>query len=596
MRSRKPRLSMIAKAMVCAALLAGLIAQAQDDVAMRAMKDELARTMSQIHLQGMEKPYFVAYRMDNLSRSAMSASLGSLTQDSPGQVRVIGVEIRVGNMNLDNTNFMSARNFAGGGAGMLGGIRQATLDDNYQQIRQAFWMATDAQYKKVLEDLSAKRAALQAQNQTTRPPDFTAEPPSTDMQQLEDATIPADDLKKLARDVSAVFKTMPDLYDSSVDIEYIASNTRYLNSEGSSFTRSQRTIKLNVNARVQTADGLPIADSIDLYGHSLADFPKEDELIARTRAMGERILKLRSAAALERYNGPVLFEGEAAPEIFAQQFASGLAAGRIPLSDQTGFAEFFNQMLDQLGGHSFEDKIGGRVLPDFLNVTDNPTVSRFEGLDLMGNCEVDDEAVKTRETKLVEHGRLKTLLSTRVPTDAISRSTGSRRGWGAAPSNLLVTTDQATTEADLRKQLLKLASDRGLTYGIVVRHIGGGSAAQFVKMAARLMQQGAQSDNSIAEVYKLFPDGHEELVQGAEITDMNAAAFKDIVAVGDTPAVYTDEYIPRIGALFSAGVSSASQVPVVSYVAPSMLFEELTLVKTQGPHPSLPIEPSPLAK
>ena len=585
---------MISPAVVCAALLAGAFAQAPDDVAMRAMKDELARTMAQIQLQGMDKPYFVSYRMDDLSRSVISASLGSLTQDLPGRVRLIGVEIRAGDRNVDNTNYVSASNFSA--AGMMGGIRQAPLDDNYQQIRRALWMATDAQYKKALEDLSAKRAALEAQNQATRPPDFTAEPPDVEIEKLDHAPVPADELKKLARDVSAVFKNMPNLYASSVEIAYVADNIRYVNSEGSSFTRSQPAIKLEVKARAQAADGLPIADSIDLYGRGLADFPQEEDLIASTRAMGERILKLRSASTLERYNGPVLFEGEAAPEIFAQQFAPGLVAERTPLSDQAGFAQFFNQMLDQLGGHSFEDKIGGRVLPDFLNVSDNPRVSSFEGLKLMGACSIDDEAVETRETNLVEHGRLKTLLSTRAPTEAIARSTGSRRGWGATPSNLLVTTEQATTEAGLRKRLLQLASDRGLNYGIVVRHIGGGSAAAFLKMAARLTQQGGQADNSMAEVYKLFPDGHEELVQGVEIADMSPAAFKDIVAAGDTPAVYSDEFIPRIGAIFSLGISSASPVPVVSYVAPSLLFEELTLVKTQGPHPSLPVEPSPLAK
>ena len=40
-------------------------------------------------------------------------------------------------------------------------------------------------------------------------------------------------------------------------------------------------------------------------------------------------------------------------------------------------------------------------------------------------------------------------------------------------------------------------------------------------------------------------------MQGIEIADMTPAAFRDIVAIGDTPVVYTDEFIPRIGALFS---------------------------------------------
>ncbi len=97
-------------------------------------------------------------------------------------------------------------------------------------------------------------------------------------------------------------------------------------------------------------------------------------------------------------------------------------------------------------------------------------------------------------------------------------------------------------------------------------------------------------------MYKLYPDGHEELVQGVEIADMSPALFKDIVAAGERIVVYTDEFIPRVEALFSLGISSASQVPVVSCVAPAMLFEEMSLVKTQGPLPNLPVGTSPLAK
>ena len=112
----------------------------------------------------------------------------------------------------------------------------------------------------------------------------------------------------------------------------------------------------------------------------------------------------------------------------------------------------------------------------------------------------------------------------------------------------------------------------------------------------RMAQQGGQGGDSLAEVYKLYPDGREELIQGAEIAEMTPAAFKDIVAVGDTPVVFTDEFIPRVGSLFSLGIAASSNVPVVSSVVPSLLFEELTLVKNEGPFPNPPISPSPLAK
>ena len=177
-----------------------------------------------------------------------------------------------------------------------------------------------------------------------------------------------------------------------------------------------------------------------------ADLPTKDALISRTRAMADRILKLRAAASLERYNGPVLFEGDAAGEIFVQQFATGLMAVRTPLTDNPQFEMYFNQMMSQLGGGSLVDKIGGRVLPDFLSVSDNPLRSDYQGTRLLGASKIDDDAVETRETILVEHGVLKTLLSTRTPVRAVLHSTGSRRGWGPSPSNLFVTSEKSTVQ------------------------------------------------------------------------------------------------------------------------------------------------------
>jgi predicted Zn-dependent protease len=267
------------------------------------------------------------------------------------------------------------------------------------------------------------------------------------------------------------------------------------------------------------------------------------------------------------------------------------------MSDDARFEMYFNQMMAQLGGGSFVDKLGGRVLPGFLSVTDDPLQADYQGQRLMGAAPVDDDGVKTRTTVLIDHGVLKTLLATRTPVRAIPQSTGSRRGWGPAPSNLFVTSDKGLSPDELRQELLKRVKERGLDYGIVVRRVGGGSAASFMKAARRMAgQAGGNVANSMAEVYKVYPDGHEELLRGVEIAEMTPGTFKDVVAVGATPVVYSDEFVPRIGALFSLGVSASSNVPVVSCVIPAMLFEEVSLVKTQGPFPNPPISPSPLAK
>jgi predicted Zn-dependent protease len=590
-------LTMRPKAILSALLLTlASLAQAQDDVPTRAMRDELARSISQIQLQKMDKPYFLAYRMDDISRTAVSATLGSVTEEQPSHMRLIGVEVRVGDYALDNSNYVSLSSLGRGGPGMFSSISEAPLDDNYQQIRRDFWLATDSQYKKALEDLSAKRAALEMRQHKDDIPDFTKENPNTEAQAPEKTQANLAELKALSRALSAVFRSTPDIYSSSVDLEYRNYYTRYINSEGSSFTRAQPVFKLQINAQTQAPDGLPISDSIELYGRTIADIPSQDVLLSRTRAMADRILKLRSATSIDRYNGPVLFEDSAAAEIFTQQFATGLMAVRTPLSDDSRFEMFFNQMMAQLGGGSFVDKIGGRVLPDFLSVTDNPLQQEYKGVKLLGASTIDDDAVKTRETKLIDHGSLKTLLATRVPVRSVPHSTGSRRGWGPAPTNLIVTAEKSSTTDQLHQELLRRVKDRGLEYGIVVRRVGGGAAASFMRMAARMAREGGQGGTALAEVYKLYPDGHEELVQGVEIADMTPAAFRDIVAVGDTPVVFTDEFIPRVGALFSMGLAASSDVPIVSCVVPSMLFEEVSLVKSQGPFPNPPISPSPLAK
>jgi len=573
-----------------------LQAQDHEDIVMRAMKDELARSMAQLQLPNMEKPYFLAYRIQDIVEEEISATLGSLTSPSgpASRHRMISVELRVGDYSLDNTNFVSLRRLSGGPTGALGGIvAQGSLDDNYGQIRRELWLATDTQYKRALEDLSAKRAALKGRTGGENVPDFSKEPA---IQLAAGSAAVARDFQQLeatARDTSVVFRATPDIDRSGVTIRYTSVYTRYLNSEGTSFTRSDPLIEVEVSARTHAADGLPIADSFRVLTRNPADLPTREALRARAQQMSALILKLRSAPSVDRYNGPVLFEGAAASEIFLQQFGSRLAAARTPISDNSQFEMMFSQMFDR--GPSLQDKMGARILPDFISVEDNPSQASFHEISLLGTSPVDDDGVKTRETILVERGVLKNLLASRVPVRGILQSTGSRHGWGAVPSNIFLTSTKTMPADALKQELLRRAKERGLDYAIVVRRVGTGSESSVVNIM-RQMASGQTSSPSLAEVYKLYSDGHEEPLEGVRITDLSAEAFKEIVATGDTPVLYNDQLSPRMNSIFSIGFSfGAEGLPVVSCVSPSLLFEEVTLAKSEGPFPAAPVSPSPLA-
>ncbi len=586
-----------ARLRAAAASLAALVctaAPAGDDLPMRAMKDELARSLGQLRLRAMERPYFVAYRLDDVQALTVSATLGSLTSAQPARARIAGVELRVGDYALDNGNYLGAGASAGGGGVM--GIGQAPLDDSYREIRRQFWLTTDAQYKRALEDLSAKRAALQARKRADDVPDFTREPAVTLDGAFQATRGPGADLAALAREISAVFRATPEISRSSVRIEWLDVRTRYANGEGTSFTRSSPSLKLNVQAETQAADGLPISDSIVVHGRSAADLPPRDAILSGAREMAARILALRSAATLERYSGPVLFEGPAAAEIFCRQFAPALLAVRRPVSDDSRLDAFYGQMAAQFGGGSFAGKMGGRVLPEFLGVTDDPLRSDYQGTPLLGGQAIDDDGVVPRRTRLVEHGVLKALLASRVPVLEAPRSTGSRRAWGPAPSNLLVASDRTLGGAELRKELLRAAKARGLDHAIVVRRVGGGDAtASLARLAARMGAPVEGGSSALAQVYRIHPDGREEILRGVELAEMPLAAFKDVTAAGDVPAVFTGEFVPRLGQIFALGLGAGGGAPVVSCVAPSMLFDEVSLARSQGPFPAPPVSPSPLA-
>lgn len=571
-------------------------AKAQD-ILTKALQDELARSTAQLQMQGTQKPFFVAYRADDIDYTKVSASLGSLTEEVPSHRRMLGVELHVGDYKLDNSNFFSARNMEAMAARMGNSISPAPLDDDYSEIRRRLWLATDAQYKSAVEDYSGKKAALEQRKQGEEAPDFSREPVLHISEEASPVKVDLAALERLARDLSAVFKQMPDIYTSSTEIECRNTYTRYVNSEGTSFTRWQPAIHLAVAAETQSADGLPINESFEVHARSIADLPREADLLERTRQMGARITKLREANYIDRYNGPVLFEDDAAAEIFAQIFAPALVAVPTPVSDDQRFEMFFEQFASQFTGGSLLQKIGGRVLPEFLSVSDNPQQGKYNGVALPVSWMVDDDGVATQPTKLVEKGTLKTLLTTRAPAPPLERSSGSRRGWGPAPTTLTLIAEKTMTHDEMRQELLRRIKERGLAYGIVVRTVGGGGLSGMFRMfAAMATSPGSMATNALTEVYKLFPDGHEELIRGADLSGMTTATFRDIVAAGDKPVLFNATFIPKFNALFSLGFSGASDLPVVSYIVPSLLFEEATLVKTTSPRPNPPATKSPLAE
>jgi predicted Zn-dependent protease len=581
-------------------LLMSLSTEAADDIVLRAMKDELARSMKKLQIENLQKPYFIAYRLTDTDSCTATASFGALISSlcppadaGHGRSRQLAVEVRVGDYSRDNTNFYAfqlqtsgvVRTFVSGGMGI-------STDDNYDEIRRQLWLATDAGYKQALDVYAKKKAALENRTRTDDAPDFSKEEVVNDSESMPRIELSRSDAESTVKALSGLFRQAPGIDNSQV--QFAAHNyvIRYLNSEGTSFNRQVSSVNITANADTQAADGMPLTDFEAIYAHSLQELPSREEMTKRLRDLQARLQSLRTAGLVERYTGPVLFEGRAAAEIFTQGFASALIGQPRVVVDDVRFEKIFGS-----DDGSLIDKVGGRVLPDFLSLTDNPTAHEFQGKPLFGGYHVDEDGVKARPTVLVDKGILQTLLHTRALIPGTMQSTGSRRGPGAIPSNLILSASKSISNDELKAELIRLVKQRNKEYGILVRRLGNSMLAQSLGRSRTIIitnRGGAAIEvEPFLEAYKVFPDGHEELVRNLNVLGLTLGAFKDIVAVSDSPSVYTMPFRSRRLSPVISGQSFSTLPTLVSIATPSLLFDELTLQRPTGDVPNLPFTKHP---
>ena len=200
-----------------------LAQKADSDVILRAMRDELHRSLG-LRLVNLDAPYFISYEIGDGEFFTGSATLGALVGANHARVRIPRVQVRVGNYDFDNTNYI--------GSGFIPGSRydveRFPQDDDYLLLRRFFWLSTDQTFKAAVEAISRKRSALKNLSASDPPlADFARAEPNRVIQDV--ARTPFDEAPWLARvrSLSVEFARHPEIASSSV--EYSATrNIRYL--------------------------------------------------------------------------------------------------------------------------------------------------------------------------------------------------------------------------------------------------------------------------------------------------------------------------------------------------------------------------------
>lgn len=575
--------------LTAAALTAGFVvvsAQAPvSDPVLQAMHDEMERSRKLI-VSNLASPYFVEYLIDEADSFDVTATLGGIVTSRRDQFRNLSVHVRVGDYKFDNSNYVGS-SFP---FGTRYDLERFPLDNNYMVLRRYLWLATDSAYKSAVEALSRKEAALRNLSVTEQVNDFAHVPPVHVRKPFGKLTIDEKAWTDRVRTLSAIFTQYPDLRTSSVDLDAGDGGYYLVNSEGTEIKVPDGLTYIRARASAQAADGMTVRDSAMFHAREASGLPDEAEMSRAAKTLAENVVALSRAPKGEDYSGPILFEGVAGAQILAEVLGRNLWLPRRPVMEPGRAAGF--------SGSELEGRIGARVLPDSFDVTDDPTQKEWHGRPLFGSYEVDREGVEPKPVHVIEKGLLKGYLLTREPVRGFEGSNGRARMPGnygssaAGISNLIVTSSMTVPVSELKQKMLEMIAARSKPYGIIVKKMDYPSSAS-VEEARRLIS-GAQSGGSRPIslpllVYRVYPDGREELVRGLRFAGLNTRSFKDVVAAGDDAAAFDflDNQAPF------ALMGGAGYVSNATVVAPSLLIDDLELHPLEDELPKLPVVPAP---
>jgi len=568
------------------AALVGLSAQTPaPDPLVRAMHDELdrARKMS---VANLEAPYFIEYVIDEADMYSVQASLGGLISKHHQHLRQPEIHVRVGDYKFDNTNF------AGGGfGGTRYDLERFPLENSYSVLRRYLWLETDSAYKSAVEAISRKRAALRNLSQNGDLNDFAHAEPVHSIHPFHSLEIDEDAWADKVRSLSAVFAEYPEVKTSLVEMEASAGGYVVVNSEGTEVREPENVVFVRVRAAAQAEDGSTLRDVVTFHALDPMRMPPEAEMRRSVAEMARNVVALSKAPKGEDYNGPVLFEGMAGAQVFAEVLGHNLSLTRRPVTGGgRGGAGIEPSELD--------GRLGARVLPDSFEVVDDPTQKEWRGRPLFGSYDIDREGVPAKPVQLVQKGVLKGYLLTRQPVKGFEGSNGRARmpgNFGASTpgvSNLFVSSSAGVSPADLKKQLIDLINTRNKPYGILVRRMDFPSTAsrdEAVRLLTTAGQTGGHTVSIPIVAYKVYPDGREELVRGLRFRNFGVRSLKDILGVGNDSAVFDFMDNPAPFALIGAtGFNSEACV-----VAPSILIDDLEMHPIEEELPKLPVVSAP---
>jgi hypothetical protein len=565
-----------------------------ENIAFRAMQDEMNRNMENLKLEKLKSPYYLSYLITDAQLYSVEAQVGSLVKVLDKPLRNQETSVLVGTHQRNNLNFINENALFGwyGGSFSI----PMTLENSYDAVRRTLWVDTDVQYKEAAELIEAKLSAMNQQNipeEEKQLADFSSIPSLNKIVPSPKISFDKAKIESLTKNLSAIFTNYPQLNKSGVNAYIYIADALYLNNESIKYKVPFSLVCVRVYAEAVAIDGEPLMDYLNFYFNTPDQLPAFEALKPQVEQMAALLTQLRTAPTIqESYSGPVMFEGEAVGEIVSQCFVdnpNGLLAAKKPIVSNPMLLQRYGQYLPK--ENKLEQLTDKKVISRELSVSAVNDKNSYNGIPLIGYYNVDAQGVVPEaKTALIEDGVLKTLLTDRRPTMKNGNSNGHSSfaiSDGALTNTLgsgVIELTSADTKSynDLKAALIAAAKEEDYEYAYIVRKMANPMAgvpglSAFVPSS----NTGVFGISRPVYIYKIsVADGKEELVRSAKIADLSLKSFKRIVGVTDTQEVYNTIQKGKQGS-YSTYQSRFTLVGApASFIVPkAIVFQELEVEK-----------------
>lgn len=518
------------------------------DMLIPILRKDSKRTLK-MKVRGFPSPYYCSFLLRDIEWFNTWASSGSVYRKRSDHTRNVYADIRVNSYKRDQTT--------NGGLfdndDELESINHITLPIDtkcHDALRLALWRLSEAKFREALTDYSEKEAArVSTVDENGKYASFTKLPPCYDVKYSRLETLDENKWVNFCKTASKWIAELPKVSTSWVEFDTSQETKLFVSTENRIIVRHFRIFSLFAVMRNLTKEGVNIEQNLVFHVTTQKELPTAKQFKKLILEKHKQLLNLIHSKRIHSFSGPVLLAQKPAGLLFHEAIGHRLEGNRLLFSGE---------------GQTFKGKVGQKIIEVPLDISDDPTVTRFKSRGCIGAYDFDDEGTPAAEAKLVQDGALTGFLNSRaaipVPNNTLNGHARSRK-YQRPISRMAVTIVKGknpVTWDELKQKLIEEIRAQKKPFGMIVYETAGGETD-----TTKYDFQAFSGEISYATL--VTKTGREYVVRGVNFVGTPLQALSSIIAVGDEQ-ILENHYC-----------GAESGIIPVSTISPAILIKNLEL-------------------